>query len=77
MLEKYIEWDNPFDKSGKTRLKILRETKTQYIAQCNENAFRRFRKPNCEFDGAYVRSVNEERWAPTRILRIIDNKGAI
>ena len=76
MIEKYIEWDNPWDKSGKTRLKVVRETKTQYIA-CSGKLFERYKKPAVEYDGTPVERVHVERWPAPKILRIIDNKGVI
>lgn len=62
---KYIEHPNPFVAGGVSRYPVIRETKTQYICK-----YTRFRKPQQEYDGCYVREVGGGLWEMGSTLRI-------
>jgi hypothetical protein len=56
-IEKYLVKDNPFVESGKSVLKVTRETKTLYICKVNDSAELKFRKNKEEKNGDLVYSI--------------------
>ena len=66
---KIIEQSNPFVEGGIARYPVIRETKTQYITKHT-----RYRKPQQESDGCFVRAIGADRWDAPCTLRITKDK---
>ena len=72
MQVKYIEYENPFDAGGKTRLKVERETKTRYVVRYNDRAVGYYKKHPTDKDGSFVRQVPRVCWDRLAKLVIVE-----